>query len=111
MLLFFIVLTEYEAMPKILKQMSEYNFKGTVMHSESIRHALLYSDVEPAPIFGSLNKIIDYEHTEKPTIFVVLKHDSEAEVLKQIVNDATGGITGKGFMFSVPVTYIEGLDE
>lgn len=111
MQVFFIVLTKMEVMPKILKKMSEHDFKGTVMHSESIRHALLHSNVEPAPIFGSLNKIIDYEHTEKPTIFVVLKDEEEVELLKKVVNESIGGIKGKGFMFSVPALFIEGLED
>lgn len=110
MQVFFIVLTEPEYMPKILRKMSDYRFRGTVLHSESIRHALLHTD-EPAPIFGSLNQIVDYEHTEKPTIYVVLKQDDEADILKQIVNEAIGGIKGKGFMFSVPVSYVEGIED
>ena len=36
--------------------------------------------------------------------------DKEVEQLRQIVNDATGGIKGKGFMFSVPALFIEGLE-
>ena len=111
MQVFFIVLTEYDVMPRILKKLSEYNFKGTVMHSESIKHALIYNDIEPEPVlFGSISKLVNYEHAEKPTIFVVVKDDKEVEMLRQIVNDATGGITGKGFMFSVPALFIEGLD-
>ena len=111
MQVFFIVLTEMDVMPKILKQMSEYNFKGTVFHSESIRHALLYNKVEPEPIFGSLSKLMEYEHTEKPTILVVLKNEEEFELLRKVVKESIGGIQGKCFMFSVPALLVEGLDD
>ena len=44
-------------------------------------------------------------------IFVVVKQDEEVKKLSGLVNEAIHGIKGKGFMYSVPVNYLEGLDD
>ena len=106
MQVFFIVLTEDRFLIPILQKMNEENFKGTVMHSESIHHALLMD--EDVPEFGGLSKVVPNDGPNKPTIFVVL-NDEQVEPLRKIVNDVTGGIKGKGFMFSLPASFVEGL--
>ena len=37
-------------------------------------------------------------------------NEEEIQKLSKIVNDVTGGIKGKGFMFAMPVSYVEGLE-
>ncbi|MBQ8292346.1 MAG: hypothetical protein IJX78_00910 [Bacilli bacterium] len=110
MQVFFAVINEFEYMPKILKKLAEAHFHGTVLHSTSIKHELLNS-IEPAPEFGSLSKLTSYEPSNKPTLFVVVKDDQEVEELRSIINKVTGGIKGKGFMFTMPVNYVEGLED
>ncbi len=110
MQVFFAVINEYEYMPKILKKLAEAHYHGTVLHSTSIKHELLNS-IEPNPEFGSLSKLVSYEPSNKPTLFVLVKKDEEVEDLRRIVNEVTGGLKGKGFIFTMPVNYVEGLDE
>lgn len=110
MQVFFAVINEFEYMPKILKKLAEAHYHGTVLHSASIKHELLNS-IEPAPEFGSLNKLMSYEPSNKPTLFVVVKDEEEIKDLSNIINKVTGGIKGKGFMFAMPVSYVEGLDD
>ena len=109
MYVFFAVINEMDYMPKILKKLAAEHYHGTVMHATSIKHELMNS-IEPAPEFGSLNKLVSFEHSNKPTLFLVVKNEEEIQKLSKIVNDVTGGIKGKGFMFAMPVSYVEGLE-
>mgnify|MGYP005606193897 CR=1 FL=1 len=110
MQVFFAVINEFEYMPKILKKLADAHYHGTVLHSTSIKHELLNS-IEPAPEFGSLSKLVSYEPANKPTLFVVVKDDKEVQELRDIIIKVTGGIKGKGFIFTMPVEYVEGLED
>jgi hypothetical protein len=67
--------------------------------------------VEPLPYFGGLSKISGDEEVHRPMIFVVVKEDEEVKILSKLTNEAIGGIKGKGFMYSLPISYLEGLDD
>ncbi len=111
MQLFIIVLTERQYVPTILKKFAENNFHGSVLATRSIRHALMDS-IEPEPYFGGLNKIVnDVEEIARPMIFVVVKQDEDVKTLSKLANEAVDGIKNKGFMYSLPITYLEGLDD
>ena len=109
MKLFVTVLVEGEYMPKILKKLSENNFHGSVMPTLSIKKALLTSNVEPVPMFGGISKV-EYDHSPRPMVFVVVKHDEEVKTLARLINEATGGIKDKGFMYSLPIDFLEGIE-
>ena len=108
MKLFVTVLVEGEYMPKILKKLSENNFHGSVMPTLSIKKALLTSNVEP--MFGGISKVVEYDHSPRPMVFVVVKHDEEVKTLARLINEATGGIKDKGFMYSLPIDFLEGIE-
>lgn len=111
MQLFIVVLTEGEYVPTILKHFSDHNYHGSVLSTRSIRHALMDS-VEPEPYFGGLSKVLEPDvEIARPMIFVVVKEDEEIKKLSKLVNDAIHGIKGKGFMYALPLTYLEGLDD
>lgn len=110
MKVFFAVINEFEYMPKILRKLADAHYHGTVFHSTSIKHELLNS-IEPAPEFGYLSKLTSFEPANKPTLFVLVKNDQEVEELRDIIVKVTGGIKGKGFIFTMPVEYVEGLEE
>jgi hypothetical protein len=105
MKLFVTVLVEGEYMPKILKKLSENNFHGSVMPTLSIKKALLTSNVEPVPMFGGISKVVEYDHSPRPMVFVVVKHDEEVKTLARLI-----GIKDKGFMYSLPIDFLEGIE-
>ncbi|MCQ2387671.1 MAG: hypothetical protein MJ066_04425 [Clostridia bacterium] len=110
MQLFIAVLTEGVSVPEVLQKFKDNNFHGSVLSTRSIRHALMDS-VEPDPYFGGLSKIVDGVEVARPMIFVVVKKDEEVKTLMQLTNEALGGIKGKGFMYSVPISNLEGLED
>ena len=108
--LFITVLTEGHYAAKTLKKLSDNHFHGSVLATNSFRHALMES-IEPLPCFGGISKVVNqHEEYTRPMIFVVVKDDSEVQTLAKLVNEAVGGIKGKGFMYTVPVTFMEGLE-
>ena len=110
MQLFIAVLTEGTYVPTILKKFADNNFHGSVLSTKSIKHALMDS-VEPEPYFGGLNMVVDGEtEVMRPMIFVVCK-DEEVKILSSLVIQAVDGLKGKGFMYSMPINYIEGLED
>lgn len=110
MQLFIVVLTEDQYVPGLLKTFSDHNYHGSVLSTKSIHHALMDS-IEPEPYFGGISKVIDAEiEVSRPMIFVVVKEDSEVKQLSRLVNEGLDGIKGKGFMYSLPISYLEGLD-
>lgn len=110
MQLFITVLTERDYIPAILKELADNHFHGSVLSTRSIKHALMDS-VEPDPYFGGLSKVVndDQEEDSRPMIFTVIK-DEEVDQLRTIVHKAVNGINGKGFMYTLPINFVEGLD-
>lgn len=110
MQLFIVVLTEGYYVPTILQKLADNNFHGSVLSTRSIKHALMDS-IEPEPYFGGLSKVVEGVEVARPMIFVVVKEDEEVKTLSKIVNSAISGIKDKGFMYSLPISYLEGLDD
>ena len=111
MQLFIVVLTEGDYVPQIMKKLYQNDYRGSVLSTKSIHHAFMDS-VEPEPYFGGFSKMVDtMTEGNRPMIFVVVKQDEEIKKLSKIVNDSVNGIKGKGFMYSVPVSFLEGLDD
>ena len=56
--------------------------------------------------------ILDPEHQESKTIFMVLE-DKNVELVSKIVNKATGGLDkpDTGVLFTLPVDYTEGISK
>ncbi len=110
MQLFIVVLTEDQYVLPLLKTYSANNYHGSVLSTKSIHHALMDS-IEPEPYFGGISKMIDPElEISRPMIFVVVKKDEEVKQLAKITNEALDGIKEKGFMYSLPISFLEGLD-
>ena len=109
MQLFVTVLTEGEYMSPILRKLADNGFHGSVLATQSIKNAFMNS-IEPDPYFGGISKVVAPGHEPRPMLFVVVMNDEEVKKLCSLVNEATNGIKGKGFMYSIPVNYLEGLD-
>lgn len=110
MQLFIVVLTEGIYVPTILQKFKDNHYHGSVLSTRSIRHALM-DTIEPEPYFGGLTKVVEGEEVARPMIFVVVKNDEEVKILASLVNNAIDGIKKKGFMYSLPISYLEGLDD
>lgn len=109
MQLFIIVLFKSDYMQPIFKKLADHGFHGSVLSTQSIKDAFMNS-IEPEPYFGGLMHLVEEKHEPRPMLLTVIKDDEVSEI-SRLVNKVTGGISDKGFMFTVPVGYIEGLKD
>lgn len=111
MQLLIITLDKSEDFLRTLSALKEQDMNGIVFPTTSLKHALLsQTNVEDAPIFGSISKIVKHEFEASHTVLMLVR-DEKIETAKQIVRDITKGLGHKnGIMFTLPVSYWEGLD-
>ncbi|MDO4564542.1 MAG: hypothetical protein Q4C04_02870 [Clostridia bacterium] len=92
-----------------LMGLKNHGMNGIVMQSTSLKHALLNSSVDAAPIFSGVSKIISHDFESSHTAFLLL-NDDQLEHAKRVVRRNTKGLGKKGIMFSCPITFFEGIE-
>lgn len=106
----FIVLNKTECLEDLLKAFSENNLHGaTILESQGMAHALdSFSELD---FTLSLHALLNPSHKESKTIFMVIKDETEADLVSSIVNDVTGGLSkpDTGILFTMPVNRLEGF--
>lgn len=107
-----IVLNKTEYLDDILDTFLKFNVKGaTIVDSQGMGAAVLSSESNNMPLFGSLRKILGDVKPYSKTIFSVIKE----EIIEQLV-EAIKSIfhkekrKGVVFMFTVPVDNLYLLD-
>ncbi len=111
MQLMILVLNKVDCLEKLLKRLGEDGHTGaTILDSQGMAHRL--SGHDELRFMASLRMLLDPDHRESKTIFMVLKEERIPSVSK-IVNEVTGGLNhpDTGILFTVPVNYVEGLDQ
>lgn len=93
-----------------LKGLKAHGMNGIVFQSTSLKHALLGSNIDAAPIFGSVSKIISHDFESSHTAFLLL-NDEQIEHAKRVIRRNTNGLGKKGVMFTIPITSYEGIEE
>ena len=68
------------------------------------------SNVDAAPIFGSISKVISHDFESSHTAFLVLTEEQTLHA-KRVIRRNTKGLGKKGFMFTVPLSSYEGIEE
>ena len=92
-----------------LAGLKAHGMNGIVFQSTSLKHALLNSTVDAAPIFGSLSKVMSNDFESSHTAFLLLS-DDQIEHAKRVVRRNTDGLGKKGVMFTHPITSYEGKE-
>lgn len=110
MQLLFIVLNKTECLEDLLTGLYDNGLSGaTIVDSHGMAQSL--KELDDFQFLGSLRMILNPDHKENKTIFMVL-NDDQIPMVSKIVNDVTGGLDkpDTGIMFSTPVNYLEGLE-
>ena len=105
----FLVLNKVECLEDILKELSEHDLHGAIiLDSKGMAHSL--DGFTELHFTLSLRMILNPEHKESKTVFMVLKNE-EIPLVSEIVNKVVGGLgqPDTGIMFAMPVTYLEGF--
>ncbi len=93
-----------------LEGLRAHGMNGIVFQSTSLKNALLESNIDAAPIFGRVSKVISHDFESSHTAFLVLD-DDRIEHAKRVILRNTKGLGKKGFMFTIPVSSYEGIEE
>ncbi|MBH1942426.1 hypothetical protein I5677_16110 [Mobilitalea sibirica] len=112
MQLLILILKKVELMEDIIKQLAESGVKGgTILEGTGMAKALI--NMEDLPVFGMLRRILADEDKETCKLMMfVLKDDqvmTTRGAIKKVIGDLS--IPNTGIMFSIPITYVEGLGE
>lgn len=108
MQLLFITLKDSEEFLRTLSGLKDHGMNGIVLPCTSLKHALLHNHVDAAPAFGGLSKIVEHSFLEYNTVMMLIKEERLDEA-KEVVHSIAENLESKGVMFSVPVSFWEGL--
>lgn len=110
MQLLVITIDDCDEFLETLAGLKAHGMNGVVIQSTSLKHALLNSTIDAAPIFGTLSKVVSNDFEMSHTAFLLL-NDDQVEHAKRVVRRNTKGLGKKGVMFTVPITSYEGIEE
>lgn len=109
MQLLVLVLNKVECLERLLKEFTQNGIKGaTILDSKGMAHSL--NEYSEFKFTASLRMLLDPDHAESKTIFLVTEEDRISEI-SHIINRVTGGLSNPdtGVMFTLPVLYTEGF--
>ena len=111
MQLLVIVLNKTELLEELLAALEENGFRGaTILDSRGMASEL--GEHDEFRFFSSLRLVLNPDHKENKTIFMVVK-DEEVKEISALANRINGGFNrpDTGILFTVPVSYAEGLEK
>ena len=112
MQLLILILHNGKHMDNCLAKMVESGIHGgSLLDCEGVLQAMSHNSVEPPPIFGSLRQYLNPERGSMNKILLSAVEDSQVEIVKNIVNEVTGGLNkaNTGILMTLPILTIEGL--
>ncbi len=112
MQLLILILKKVELMDELLKRLAESGVRGaTILEGRGMAEALV--NMEDLPMFGVLRRILKDEEKEVSEVMMFVLKDEQAVTTRAIIKEVIGDLKepNTGIMFSVPITYVEGLGE
>lgn len=112
MQLLVLILKKIEFQVEIMKELAEAGIKGgTVLEGTGMAKSL--ASMEDIPIVGMLRHILSDKENEICKVMMFVLQDEQVMItrttIKKIIGDFNAPNTG--IMFSIPITYVEGLGE
>lgn len=112
MQLLILILKKIEFQAEIMKQLAEAGVKGgTVLEGTGMAKTL--ANMDDIPIVGMLRHILSDNEKEICKVMMFVLKDEQVMItratIKKIIGDFNASNTG--IMFSIPITYVEGLGE
>jgi len=112
MQLLILILKKVERMEKLIENLAKSGVSGgTILEGTGMAQELM--NMEELPMFGMLRRILSDEEKEPCKVMMFVLRDEQVvttrETIKKVVGDFSAPNTG--IMFSIPITYVEGLGE
>lgn len=112
MQLLVLILKKVEVMNELLKSLVKAGVKGaTILEGTGMAEALV--DMEDLPLFGVLRRILADEEREASKVMMIVLKDEQVRTTRDVIKEAIGDLNAPntGIMFSIPITFVEGLGE
>ncbi len=110
MKLVLLVLNKVEKLDDFLEGLAEHGItSATIVNSTGMVKELSKKSNE-YPIFASINILLDLDHQESKTIFIVVK-DEQFEIVRDVIKTTVGDISkpDTAVLFTLPVLTAEGV--
>ena len=110
MQLLVLILKKVELLDSLLKERANGGVNGaTVVEGTGMAEALV--NMEDLPMFGVLRNILKDEEKEISKILFFVCSDEEMIATRGIIKNVVGDLKAPntGIMFSIPITYVEGI--
>lgn len=112
MQLLVLILKKLDQTNELIKALAESGVKGgTILEGTGMAESLV--NMEDLPVFGVLRRILSDEERESSQVMLFVLKDEQIiatrEVIKKVIGDLN--MPNTGIMFSIPITYVEGLGE
>ena len=113
MQLLIVILKKMEYINELIRELAKHGVKGgTILDGTGMAESLVNME-EDLPMFGMLRRVLSDEVREKSHVMLFVLKDEQViesrEIIKKVIGDLNKPNTG--IMFSVPITYVEGLGE
>lgn len=112
MQLLILILKKYELMEELLKHLAQSGVKGaTILDGTGMAESLM--NMEDLPMFGVLRRMLTEEEKEMSKVMLCVLKDEQVIKTRTVIKDVIGDLRepNTGIMFSIPITYVEGLGE
>jgi len=112
MQLLVLILKKVESVDEIMKKLAKVGVKGgTVVDGTGMAQSI--ADVEDLPMFGILRHLVDENiSNSKSKILMFVLRDEEMIKAKVAIKEVVDcRDPNSGIIFSIPITYVEGLCE
>ena len=110
MQLLVLILKKVELLDSLLKELTNGGVRGgTIVDGTGMAEALV--NMEDLPMFGVLRNILKDEEKEISKVLFFVCSDEEMIVTRDIIKRVIGDLKAPntGIMFSIPITYVEGI--
>ena len=110
MQLLVLILKKVELLDSLLKELANGGVRrGRIVDGTGMAEALV--NMEDLPMFGVLRNILKDEEKEISKVLFFVCSDEEMIVTRDIIKRLIGDLKAPntGIMFSIPITYVEGI--
>lgn len=106
------VLNDISKIDALLLQFSKSNINGATVIDSYGMASVLCENHKDIPLFGSLKMLLNEKRPFNKTIFTILS-DEKVEIALNCIKNVVGDLTKPniGIVFTLPVNYVEGVNE
>ncbi|MGF7142685.1 nitrogen regulatory protein PII [Anaerotaenia torta] len=112
MQLLILILKKHEFMDELLKNLAKSGIKGaTILDGTGMAEALV--NMEDLPMFGVLRRMLSVEEKEVSKVLLIVLKDEQIQKTRTVIKEVIGDLKepNTGIMFTIPITYVEGLGD